>query len=104
MLCLVPFNTIQIVSKVEHHSKFTVALYGYFHVYSVQHWLDVSTGEVSDFPTEDHKTSSQTIDKRTYPDCVTYPELMYDVCTKVSGVVIKILCRVAQSHQQTNLE
>jgi hypothetical protein len=35
MLCLVPFNPIQSVSKVEHHSKFTDAHYGYFRVYSV---------------------------------------------------------------------
>jgi hypothetical protein len=104
MLCLVPFNTIQSVSKMEHHSKFIDAHYGYFRAYSVQHRLDVSTGEVSDVPAEEHKTSSQAIHKRTYPDFESCPELMHDVCTNVSGVVIKIMCRVAQSQQQTNLD
>jgi hypothetical protein len=92
------------VSKVEHHSKFTDAHYGYFRVYSVQHRLDVSTGEVSDVHAEEHNTSSQAIHNRTYPDFETYPELMHDVCTKVSGFVMKMLCRVAQSQQRTNLE
>jgi hypothetical protein len=104
MLCVVPFNTVQSVSKVEHHSKFIDAHYGYFRVYSVQYRLDVSTGEVSDIPAEEHKTSSQAIHKRTYPDFESYPEIMHDVCTKVSGVVVKMLCRVAQSQQQTNFE
>jgi hypothetical protein len=92
------------VSKVEHHSKFTDVHYGYFRVYSVQHRLDVSTGEVSNIPAEEHKTSSQEIHKSTYPDFESYPELMHDVCTKVSGVFMKMLCRVAQSQRQTNLE
>jgi hypothetical protein len=104
MLCLVPFNTIQSVSKVEHHSKFIDAHYVYFHVYSVQHRLDVSTDEVSDVPEEEHKTSSQAIHKRTYPDFESYPELMHDICTKVYSVVMKMLCPVAQSQQQTNIE
>jgi hypothetical protein len=104
MLCLVPFNPIQSVSKVKHHSKFTDAHYGYFRVYSIQHRLDVSTGEVSDFPAEEHKTSSQAIHKKTYPDFESYPEIVHDVCTRVSGVVVKMMCRVDQSQQQTNLE
>jgi hypothetical protein len=104
MLCLVTFNTTQSVSKVEHHLKFTDVHYGFFRVYSVQHRLEVSTDEVSDVTAEEHNTSSQAINKRTYPDFESYPELMHDVCTKVSGVVMKILCRVAQSQQQNNLE
>jgi hypothetical protein len=104
MICVVPFNTIQSISKVEHHSKFTDAYYSYFRVYSVQHRLDVSTGEVSGGPAEEHKISSQAIHKKTHPDFENYPELMHDVCTKVSGVAMKMLCRVDQSQQQTNLE
>jgi hypothetical protein len=98
MLCLVPFNTIRSVSKVEHHSKFTNAHYGYFPVYSVQHMLEVSACEVSDVPAEE-KNSSKAIHKKTYPNFESYPELMHDVCTKVSGVLMKMLCRVAQSQQ-----
>jgi hypothetical protein len=59
---------------------------------------------VSDVPIESHKTASQAIHKNTYQDFESYPELMHDICTNKAGIIVKMMCRVSQSQQQTNLE